>query len=239
MLKKFGAGGEIDETTFKTTPPGMLILDSVSALCGKDKEAALAVCKRYKQYAVKYSAPVFLIAHMTKEGDMAGLLSMQHEVDSLVTLFPHESEDSDNPKHGVRELEALKNRYGATHRTYHLIMTERGLVPVPPEPERKGRKRGVLALPTGDPVFDTFRSASEVSKTSEGLGAPEASKISKKKEKINVDGQELVLVRPKVPKKAPLPPPPPEPPTAAERAKAAKSKKADKVKKLRMKEARG
>jgi hypothetical protein len=132
MLKNFGAGGSIDESTFTKAPPGMIILDSISALCGNDKHTQIAICKRYKQYAVKHSAPTFLIAHMTKEHDFAGLMALQHEVDTLVTLFPEDD--------GMRHLKAWKNRYGPTHAEYRLLMTEQGLVTPPKKPDKKMRK---------------------------------------------------------------------------------------------------
>jgi hypothetical protein len=136
LLKKMGSGGEINEEAFTKTPPGMLILDSVTALCGKDKEAQVVVAKRYKQYAIKLLAPVFLISHMTKEGDLAGLLTLQHEVDTLMTLFPNDNERSKYC--GAPLLEAYKNRYGATRKNHQLIMTPNGLVGAP---EEKGKDK--------------------------------------------------------------------------------------------------
>jgi hypothetical protein len=132
MLKKFGAGASISESTFKADPPGMIILDSISALCGKDTHRQIDVCKCYKQYAVKYKAPTFIIAHMTKEHDFSGLMTLQHEVDTLVTLFPEDD--------GRRSLKAWKNRFGPTHAEYYLVMTETGLQAIPPKPEKKPKK---------------------------------------------------------------------------------------------------
>jgi DNA repair protein RadA/Sms len=141
LLNKFGMGGSIDEPTLDKTPPGMIILDSVSALCGNDKHAQIAVAKRYKQYAIKYKAPTFLIAHMTKESDFAGLMALQHEVDTLVTLFPEED--------GLRHLKAWKNRFGPTHAEYKLLMTAHGLVTPPPKPEKRRKgARSLLGLPS-------------------------------------------------------------------------------------------
>lgn len=175
LLKKFGAGGSIDEHTLNRTPPGMIILDSVSALCGNDKHAQIAVAKRYKGYAVKYNAPTFLIAHMTKESDFAGLMALQHEVDTLVTLFPEED--------GLRHLKAWKNRFGPTHAEYKLLMTARGLIAPPPKPEK--RKKILLGLPPPPPPA-TVEIPRSVHKT-KAKPAPDA---------IEVNGQKLVR-RPK------------------------------------------
>lgn len=138
VLNAQGAGGSIDERVLDKDPPGMIILDSVSALCGNDKHAQITVCKQYIKYAVKYKSKVFLIAHMTKEHDYAGLMALQHEVDALVTLFPDED--------GSRTLRAWKNRYGATHGDFKLLMTERGFIAAPPPPEKK-KKKGVIIGP--------------------------------------------------------------------------------------------
>ena len=135
VLKKMGAGGSIDEEIFKTAPPGMLILDSVTALCGKDKDAQVAVGRLYKQYSVKYKAPSFLISHMTKEGDLAGLLTLQHDVDAIASFFPSENERS--RFYGQPVLELHKYRFGPTHKEYQLIMTPLGLMPAPKEKQNK------------------------------------------------------------------------------------------------------
>jgi predicted ATPase len=145
LLNVQGGGGTIDEGALDKAPPGMMILDSVSALCGNDKHMQVAVCKQYIKYAIKYKCKVFLIAHMTKEHDYAGLMALQHEVDALVTLFP----DDDG---GTRILKPWKNRYGATHAEFKLIMTEKGFVAPPPEPEKKGRGRKVTF--EGPPIGD-------------------------------------------------------------------------------------
>lgn len=134
VLTEFGVGAEIDEALLKEDPPAAMIVDSVSALCGKDVHAAIAIAKRYKKLAVLHKAPAFLICHMTKEHDFAGLMALQHEVDALLTIFPDED--------GSRTLKAWKNRYGSTHNEFKLLMTEHGLTAPPKEEEKaKPRKR--------------------------------------------------------------------------------------------------
>ena len=133
VLTEFGAGAEIDEKELKEHPPAGMIVDSVSALCGKDVHAAIAIAKRYKKLSVLHKAPAFLICHMTKEHDFAGLMALQHEVDTLVTIFPDED--------GSRTMKAWKNRYGSTHAEYKLMMTGRGLEAMPPPEEERPRAR--------------------------------------------------------------------------------------------------
>ena len=186
LLKKFGAGGSIDEHTLDKTPPGMIILDSVSALCGNDKHTQIAVAKRYKQYAVKYTAPTFLIAHMTKESDFAGLMALQHEVDTLATLFPEDD--------GMRHLKLWKHRFGPTHAEFKLLMTEHGLVAAPVK-EKKGKK-GSRSFEGFDPRTPTLG----MTPLADPIPAPLSSNLpaapTAAPKEILVEGQRLVR-RPK------------------------------------------
>jgi len=137
VLSEFGAGADIDEELLKEDPPAGIVVDSVSALVGKDTHAAIVIARKYKLLAVKYKAPAFLICHMTKEHDYAGLMALQHEVDALLTVFP----DDD----GTRTLKPWKNRYGPTHAEYKMMMTELGLFPIP-EKEKKGKQKPLLGV---------------------------------------------------------------------------------------------
>jgi len=135
VLSNTGAGAEISADLLKKDPPCMIVLDSISALVGKDAHAAIVIAKRFKKYSVECKAPGFLIAHMTKEHDYAGLMSLQHEVDTLVTLMPQGD--------GTRQLRSWKNRFGPTHVDYILKMTDKGIVGT------KGQKAEVAEV---DPV---------------------------------------------------------------------------------------
>ena len=157
VLSEMGGGAEIDEDLLKEEPPAGMAVDSISALCGKDTHAALAIAKKYKLYSSKHKAPSFLIAHMTKEGDMAGLLSLQHEADTLLTVGRETntrktaallSQYSEEQLEDVRVLQAWKNRYGPTGQEHLLAMTPHGLVglPPPPEPDKPRRRKSAEPL---------------------------------------------------------------------------------------------
>lgn len=153
VMREFGFGAEVDDEVFKLDPPGIIILDSISSLVGKDAHAAVVIAKRYKQYSSKHSAPSFLISHMTKEFDFAGLMALQHEVDTLVTLFPEED--------GRRHLKAWKNRYGPTHAEFYLIMTETGLAEAPPK-RASPRDFAEAAAAAGVPMPDAANDVEEL-----------------------------------------------------------------------------
>ena len=100
--------------------PSAIILDSLPGLMN-DPEMAVEMCKRFKDYAVELNAPVIIIDHVTKDGDLAGLMALQHAVDTLMTLFP------DGMTKNGRELITVKNRFGPANVVVRMDMTERGL----------------------------------------------------------------------------------------------------------------
>lgn len=210
VLKKMGSGGSIDEEIFKKEPPGMLILDSVTALCGKDKDAQVAVGRLYKQYSIKYRAPSFLISHMTKEGDLAGLLTLQHDVDAIASFFASDNERS--RYYGMPALELHKYRFGPTHKEWQLIMTPLGLVRAPDEKLKKT-----------DDVDDIIVQATK--KAQERIVAEAMQReTDRRAASAQVQGQTQGQGQ-EMPKPAPLPALPPEPPTAEQRAKASRKRK--------------
>lgn len=112
-----------DLVEFAASLPGALILDSVSSLVGKTLHAAVEVCKALKAYAAAYEVPVFMVAHVIKEGATGGAMGLQHQADACLRL--------DLRDDGRRTLVAEKNRFGPTHRPVHLVMTPHGLAGVP------------------------------------------------------------------------------------------------------------
>ena len=66
VLSTMAGGGDIDTDLLTADPPAAFIVDSVSALCGRDRHAAIVVAKRYKHLSTAFKAPSFLIAHMNR-----------------------------------------------------------------------------------------------------------------------------------------------------------------------------
>lgn len=98
--------------------PSAIIVDSVPGLT-PDLDQAVSMCKAFKEYAVELNSPVLLINHFTKGGDMAGLMALQHEVDTTM-MFTVIDEIR-------RDLSGIKNRYGPI-RSITLDMTGEGLI---------------------------------------------------------------------------------------------------------------
>ncbi len=100
--------------------PGAVILDSLQGLVGSEHDAAELTLKNLKGLAVLLNAPIIVVSHVTKGESFAGTMTLQHEVDCLVTL---ELSDDD----GTREWFVHKHRQGKAYVSTELEMTEHGL----------------------------------------------------------------------------------------------------------------
>lgn len=104
--------------------PGLIILDSLQGLCGKDYAAHVLVCQALKRYAKDNEAPAIILGHFNKEDDYAGETSLAHAVD-CVLMF------TGDPKRPERLLHCpQKNRFGPTPASQNFIHTATGLQPV-------------------------------------------------------------------------------------------------------------
>jgi DNA repair protein RadA/Sms len=112
--------------------PAAVVLDSLSGLTS-DMDLQAWVCKQLKLFAVKHECPVIVITHVTKGEDFAGKMDTQHDVDTLLTLYPKEEIPCrwcDDPKcRGcLRELWTEKNRWGKAQISVKMRMTVNGFV---------------------------------------------------------------------------------------------------------------
>jgi len=74
-------------------------------------------------YAKSTNTPVLLIGQVTKEGTVAGPKTLEHLVDTMLTL-------EGDPQSPYRILRAVKNRFGQTDEVGIFEMTERGMMAV-------------------------------------------------------------------------------------------------------------
>lgn len=103
--------------------PGLVILDSLQGLCGKDYAAHELVCRAFKRYAKREECPAIILGHYTKDDDYAGEHTLAHAVDCVLTL-------TGDPKQPERVLRCpQKNRFGPTPVSQKFIHTETGLKP--------------------------------------------------------------------------------------------------------------
>jgi DNA repair protein RadA/Sms len=110
--------------------PEVLVLDSIQTVYKPDisaspgspaqlREATLALMVMAKSR----NCAVFLVGHVTKEGQLAGPRLLEHMVDTVI-YFEGERH------HAYRILRAVKNRFGATHEIGVFEMRTEGLVEV-------------------------------------------------------------------------------------------------------------
>lgn len=115
--------------SIKACAPAAVIIDSLADLSGGDEGFALAtaMCKSLKKDAIANTCPVILLQHVTKDGDLAGLMRHQHTVDGVGVLELDEKTE-------IRTLRLGKNRFGGTGKRTRFAMTEaQGLVHIPEE----------------------------------------------------------------------------------------------------------
>lgn len=109
--------------------PAYLVVDSIQTLVSADVGAVPGTPNQLKMaghrltiWAKSSGIPVFLIAHVTKEGTIAGPKVIEHLVDTVL-YFDHSSTD-------LRILRASKNRMGSVDEVGLFRMGAKGLLPI-------------------------------------------------------------------------------------------------------------
>ncbi len=110
--------------------PRFLIIDSIQTMYTGELESAPGTVAQVRtcthmlmQVGKGRGIPVFIVAHVTKSGDLAGPKIMEHLVDTVLNFTGERSQE-------LRVLRAYKNRFGATSEIGAFRMEEEGLVPV-------------------------------------------------------------------------------------------------------------
>lgn len=113
--------------TIERYQPGLVVIDSIQTLYGRDVEslpgsiAQVRYCAaQLVQLAKKTAIPMLLVGHVTKEGMLAGPKVLEHMVDVVIQF---EGEGS----YAYRILRAIKNRYGSTNEIGIFEMNKQGL----------------------------------------------------------------------------------------------------------------
>ncbi len=108
----------------------LLIIDSIQTLQSDKISSTSGNISQIKEctheiirYAKEMNVPVFVIGHITKEGDIAGPKLLEHMVDTVLHF--------EGDKHySYRILRTIKNRFGSTDEMSLYEMNESGLRPV-------------------------------------------------------------------------------------------------------------
>ncbi len=122
--------------TIEKEKPLLAIIDSVQTLGSVAVEGTPGSpgLVRYAanlllQTAKRTGIPILLIGQVTKDGTVAGPKTMEHLVDTVLSL-------EGDPMHAFRILRATKNRFGSTEEVGVFEMGGAGLIPVPNPSER-------------------------------------------------------------------------------------------------------
>lgn len=111
--------------------PGLVIVDSIQTMYSDRLESAPGNVSQVRECAMAFmrmakasGVPVFLVGHVTKEGEIAGPRVLEHIVDTVLYL-------EGDRFHQFRLLRAAKNRFGSTNEVGVFEMTQEGLIEVP------------------------------------------------------------------------------------------------------------
>lgn len=110
--------------------PGFLIIDSIQTMYSTELESAPGSVSQVRacgselmRIGKSMGIPVFIVAHVTKSGELAGPRILEHMVDCVLSFTGERS-------HEMRILRARKNRYGTTSEIGAFEMAEEGLVEI-------------------------------------------------------------------------------------------------------------
>ncbi len=121
---------EVVEEYISNLQPKFLVIDSIQTLYREELFSGPGSVSQVKEcvnnlmrIAKSTNIPIFIVAHVTKQGELAGPRVLEHMVD---TVLHFEGERS----MGFRILRALKNRFGTTSEIGVFEMAEEGLVEI-------------------------------------------------------------------------------------------------------------
>ncbi len=110
--------------------PSFVIIDSIQTMYTESLEAApgsvsqVRACGNLLMRLGKVAGiPIFIVAHVTKSGELAGPKIVEHLVDCVLSFTGERS-------HEMRILRSLKNRFGTTSEIGAFEMAEEGLVEI-------------------------------------------------------------------------------------------------------------
>ncbi len=110
--------------------PAVMVIDSIQTIFSNSLQSAPGSVSQIREstamlvrFAKQANVAIFLVGHVTKEGQLAGPRVLEHMVD---TVLYFEGDASTR----YRVIRAVKNRFGAVNELGIFAMTEHGLKPV-------------------------------------------------------------------------------------------------------------
>lgn len=145
-------------TVLRSVKPQLVIVDSIQTLIAAEAGSVPGTpnqlkygCHELIAWARDHGSALFLVAHITKEGTIAGPKVIEHMVDTVLYF--------DNSQSDVRFLRSTKNRFGSVDEVGLFTMTATGLEEVT-DPSSLFLVQREDSLPAGiatAPVFEGSR----------------------------------------------------------------------------------
>ena len=117
-------------TVCEELKPGFMVVDSIQTMYTEELDSVpgsvsqVRACGNMLMKVGKtWDVPVFIVAHVTKSGELAGPKIVEHLVDCVLNF-------SGERDHDLRILRAYKNRFGTTSEIGAFRMEEEGLVEI-------------------------------------------------------------------------------------------------------------
>ncbi|MCT4595391.1 MAG: DNA repair protein RadA [Anaeromicrobium sp.] len=121
---------DVIENYIKEIKPVFIIIDSIQTLFKPDLSSAPGSVSQVRECSNVLmrigkgnDIPIFIVAHVTKTGDLAGPRILEHLVDTVLSFTGERTQE-------FRVVRAVKNRFGTTSEIGVFEMKEEGLVEV-------------------------------------------------------------------------------------------------------------
>ena len=125
------------EMTLNAVKPSLVMVDSAQTLFSADAGSIPGTISQMKfcsfelvSWVKEHDAALFLVAHITKEGIIAGPKMLEHLVDTVLYFEQNDKTGGLSGGQDCRFLRASKNRFGSVDEIGIFTMGERGLLPV-------------------------------------------------------------------------------------------------------------
>ena len=118
------------EAVVEDEAPGFIIIDSIQTMFMADVDSAPGSISQVRacgnalmRIGKSRNIPVFIVAHVTKSGDLAGPKIVEHLVDCVLSITGERNAE-------LRILRSYKNRFGTTSEIGAFEMAESGLIEI-------------------------------------------------------------------------------------------------------------
>ena len=171
--------------------PSFVIIDSIQTMYTEELDSVPGSVSQVRacgnilmKIGKTWNIPIFIVAHVTKSGELAGPKIVEHLVDAVLNF-------SGERDHDLRILRAYKNRFGTTSEIGAFKMVEEGLV------EIKDLSATFLdgndAKPEGSVVSAIYEGSRPVLLEIQALTAP-ANVGFARRTAIGIDNQRLAMI---------------------------------------------